>query len=118
MSIWHTVQALVANVANGLAQANGFPQSNGRQRGRILRLCRDLGWLVDEEDGQTISLHFTDREAMGGIRKVCIALGDTELPVFFSLSHAIIPARQAEEVAAYLLARCHQMELGGWAVGL
>ena len=94
-------------------QAQTRSYSNGAcERGRIERLCRELGWAVDERDGNDILLHFSN--SGGGIRKVRIAAGDEELVLFSAFSFALIPAANVStDLMGYLLTR----NFSGGAVG-
>ena len=94
--------------------------ANGASGGRIHRLCRELGWCVDEVEGDRIQLHFNDSQALGGIRKVAIFHGDASLVTFRCLSHAIIPRGQdvPDEVLGYLLMRNCERAIGGWALSV
>jgi hypothetical protein len=83
----------------------------------VERLCRELGWDIDERDGNIIKLHFKDSQAMGGIRKVCISLAEAGLPHFYCLSHAMLPTNQVpEQVTGYLLMRNYSRGIGAWSV--
>lgn len=91
------------------ASCNG----HGRDRGRIERYCRELGWSVDEREGNMIKLHFKDE--MIGIRKVVIHGGDNAFVGFVVVSHAILPKENVPpEVAGYLLLRNAQITFGKW----
>ena len=95
-------------------QARVLGAGNGTQeRGRIDRLCRELGWALDERDGDTIRLHFNDPVA--GVRKVFISSGDSSLVRFSVFSYAILPeAKVPQEVFGYLLLRNREVPFGGW----
>jgi hypothetical protein len=88
----------------------------GCEGGRIGRLCRDLGWSVDECDGNVIRLHF--KSTAGCLRKVEIANGDDELVTFSTYSFAVLPACTVPgDVLAYLLRRnCGGSGIGTWGM--
>src|ERR1700722_10206438 len=60
------------------------------ERGRIERLCRELGWGVDGREGDTILLRFNHAEM--GPRDVRVISGDECLASFVVYSHAYPPA--------------------------
>jgi hypothetical protein len=99
-------------------QLRSLPHTNGNAHahGRIDRLCRELGWTVDERDGRTVRLHFSGRN--GGTRKVSVVDGDETIVTFVSHSDAVIPAaRVAPDVMAYLLRRnLNESGIGNWAM--
>lgn len=82
-------------------------------RGRIQRLCAELEWSVDEEDGDYITLYFKDD--LVGRRDVFIHDGDQSLITFAVYSHLIQPATQVpEQLAAYLLKRNSELGISKW----
>ena len=92
------------SVVDGIVSgaANQARSGNGSQRGRIERLCRELGWSVDERDGDSIRLHFNSAD--GYVRKVRISGGD--IVGFFAHSDAVFPVRSVPpNIMAYLLRR-------------
>jgi hypothetical protein len=64
----------VGEFASGLL--DGVAGASAPARGRIHQLCRQLGWGVDQDDGQRIRLDFNDRNAQGGLRQVYVLNGD------------------------------------------
>jgi hypothetical protein len=65
---------------------------DGSERGRIERLCRQLGWTVDERIGTMIVLHFRQ----GTIHKIYIDAGDGAL-VSFTAYGLMLPASEVRE---------------------
>jgi hypothetical protein len=108
MSVWRElVEGFTEGFFTAAAhQARALPYRNGAVQapGRIDRLCRELGWTVDEREGSVIQLHFND--PAGGIRKVRIADGDHCVVTFSAHSLAFIsPKKVTGELLAYLLHR-------------
>jgi hypothetical protein len=102
-----------AELTTGIIEGIRGGLSEERERGRIERLCRELGWSVDEQDGQKIALHFKD--PLAGIRKVYISHGDEELVLLAVYSFAILPASSVPpEVCSHLLSRNSELSLGAW----
>lgn len=100
-------------LANGIADGFRASVTDDCERGRIERLCRELGWSVDERDARKISLHFKD--PLAGIRKLFISHGDEPLVLIAVYSYAILPAEKVPpEVNGYLLSRSAEMPLGAW----
>jgi hypothetical protein len=90
---------------------------NGSESDRIGRRCRDLGWEVDERDGNWIKLHFKD--PLVGIRKVWIHGGDEALVVFNVYSHAVLAKDEVpDEVVGHLLVRNGVISTGAWGVSV
>lgn len=82
-------------------------------RGVIQRLCAELGWTVDKQDGDSITLIFTDDIA--DQRNLYISGGDEELIRFRAYSFLMLPAKDApEQLPAYLLKRNSELMLGKW----
>ncbi len=81
---------------------------------QIERLCREVGWEVDEREANAVILHFTDPVAR--IRKLSVSGGDTgKVALFSSCSSVVIPARQVQaNVLAHLLVRNGEMTTGAW----
>jgi hypothetical protein len=113
MSVWRDI---FEGFTEGVLTAAAYQQAYGNgacDRGRIDRVCRELGWSVDEREGNVIQLHFND--PIYGIRKVRIADGDDCLVTFSTYSFAVIPAGNIPiEVLAYLLCR----NLSGSGMGM
>lgn len=120
MSMWDAFFEGVADACFSIAARNMRALQNGNDsaHGRIDRLCGDLGWPVDERDGNTIRLHFTGRN--GGIRKVSVMDGDEPIVTLMSSSEAVISAsRVPPDVMAYLLRRnLNGSGIGNWAMQL
>jgi hypothetical protein len=119
MSIWRAVlEGFTDEVLTAAAsRVQALPQSNRPSQGRFDRLCRELGWAVDErEAGGAALLHFNNRS--GGVRKVRIADGDDVIVTFSAHGDAAIPARKVTgEVLAYLLCRnIKGSGLGKWGI--
>lgn len=102
-----------SDVVNGAREGYNRLMANGR----IPRLCRDLGWPVDEVEGSLVKLRFNDSQAAQGIRKVVIANGDDSLVSFRVVSHAVLPGeRLPEEVLGGLLMRNADRAVGSWGI--
>jgi len=89
---------------------------DGKEPGRIDRLCQALGWTIDERDGNDIYLCFSDQrgECRHGI---LIVDGDDELAMIVCQSHVCLPtSRLPPEICGYLLNRNHTLVLGAWQV--
>jgi hypothetical protein len=97
--------------------AEGFVDSY-RSVGRIERLCRELGWSVDEREGNKIRLHFNI--AGGGIRKISIVNGDECLITFLAHSSAVFAADDiSPKLLAYMLCRnLEGGEIGAWGINI
>src|SRR5436309_2634303 len=105
--------------ANGFISATaeslrgGYPQSqfhNGTAA--IDRFCQELGWSVDEREGQVILLHFND--PVIGRRKVAIT-GTDKTMTFRVWSAATMPARQVPaEIMGHLLVRNWELAFCAW----
>jgi hypothetical protein len=94
------VDGLVNGAANHARSGNGRSSDHGR----IERLCRELGWPVDEREGNVIRLHF--KASDGEMRKVRITNGDKSLVGFFVPSDAVLPVESVPaDLLAYLLRR-------------
>ncbi len=106
-----------AELTNGFVEGIRGSVSGDQERGRIERLCRELGWSVDERDGQKIALHFKD--PLAGIRKVYLSHGDEPLVMLVVYSFAILPAnRLPEEVIGHLLMRSAEIGAGAWQMSV
>lgn len=108
MSIWREIADGFTDgfLTAAARQVRALPHRNGivHAHGRIDRLCRELGWPLDEREGNVIHLHFND--PAGGIRKVRIADGDDCVVTFSAWSLAFVsPKNITGEMLAYLLRR-------------
>ena len=105
--------------ANGFMSATvdslraGLPQGQSSKGPALVeRLCRELGWPVDERQGDAILLHFND--PVVGVRKVAITCGD-KLMSFRVWSVASMSARQIPgEIMGHLLVRNWELALSAW----
>ena len=105
--------------ANGFLSATvdglraGYPQSQSTNALALAeRCCRELGWSVDEREGEVILLHFND--PLIGRRKVAITGGD-KLMTFRVWSAATMSARQIPgEIMGHLLVRNWELALSAW----
>src|SRR5205085_1829100 len=105
-----TLNAIAANHA---VLSAASPRIVSQERGRIERLCSDLGWGIDERDAQSIRLHFNDPSI--GIRKVGIYAGDAEVVIFLVSSMACMQSAPPQ-MMEYLLERPMQIQFGSWVV--
>jgi hypothetical protein len=100
--------------ASEIALAKVFERA-GNERGRIERLCHQLGWGVDERMDDTIILHFD--HPTGERRQVFIDNGDDELVSFVGYSEASMPADNVPtEVTGYMVRQNASMAIGAWQV--
>lgn len=91
--------------------ANAVNAMNGR--GRIERLCQQLGWPVDEREGDRIKLYFKD--PVTGKRPVYIRNGDEPLVRFSAYSVTEIPVGQfPDQVLGHMLLQNCQRSLAKW----
>ena len=58
MSLFDDLAGLFINSAG--SQHTPTDEYYHGEKGRIDRLCRQLGWSVNERDGESIRLHFND----------------------------------------------------------
>ena len=91
---------------------------NGSQRGRIERLCHELGWSVDEREGNSIGLYFNSSD--GEMRKVRISNGGKSIVGFYAHSDVILPAhRVPPNLPGYLLRRnLEDSGIGMWGISV
>jgi hypothetical protein len=105
--------------ANGFLSATvdglraGHPQSQfPKGPAPIERFCQELGWSVDEREGEVILLHFND--PVVGRRKVVITGSDMTM-TFRVWSTATISARELPAgIMAHLLVRNWELPLCAW----
>jgi hypothetical protein len=94
---------------------NGFARA--ATRGRIERLCSELGWEIDERDGDRISLNF--KCPVVGTRSVNIAGGDDPLVLFAVYSLTIFDSRRVPDKAmSFALWQSSESAMGKWQVTL
>lgn len=80
--------------------------------GHIERLCQELGWSIDERNGEGGVLYFNDPEI--GVRKVLVTVG-AKVMLISTFSGAVVPAsRLPVEVMGYLLTRNTQLAAAAW----
>ena len=109
----------IGGLADGMffaaCRADALASATYQEAGRIDRLCRELGWFVDERKGELILLHFNDPK---GVRKVMIAGGDNSLVHFATYSFATLPAKNVTgEILVYLLQRnFSNTSVGAWSL--
>lgn len=110
----------VDGIVNGGVNHREAAPAGGRAggHGRIERLCRELGWAVDEREGNVIRLHLSSAD--GEMRKVRITRGDESLVGFFVPSEAVLPARRVPpKLMAYLLSRnLEDSGIGMWGINV
>ena len=76
-------------------------------------LCGQLGWSVDERDGNVIRLHF--RDPVCGVRKVIVRADDASR-VQFVVASAASMRTVPNPVSEYLLTRNMELPFGGWSL--
>jgi hypothetical protein len=95
--------------------SNGTADGNRTERGRIERLCRQLGWSLDGREGDTLILRFNHRTQ--GACDVRVTGGDSALVMFLASSRAAVWGQQVpEEVLGYLLLQNAKAGTGGWVI--
>jgi len=83
------------------------------RRGRIERLCAELGWSIDERDGDTLGFRF--KCPASGQRMVYVGSGDEILVLMLVNSHVIFdPRRVPDEVSHFALFQNSKSLLGKW----
>src|SRR5690348_15613114 len=110
MSLWRDFFEGVTEGVITVVSQRRF-SSNGQSYVRIDRLCRDLGWPVDERNGNVMHLHFGNSP----VRKVCIVEGDDLITFSAHAFPAIPPQNVSGEIMAYLLRRnLGESGMGNW----
>jgi hypothetical protein len=106
------VDGLVNGGANHLSSRNG----SAGDHGRIERLCGELGWSVDEREGNLVRLYFNSSD--GERRKVIIGNGDGSVVGFSTYSKSALPAhRVPPDLLAYLMRRnVDNSGIGTWGM--
>lgn len=95
--------------------ANAVNAMNGR--GRIERLCRELGWSIDGRDGNQLTLNFNC--PVIGERPVFIREGDKSLVFITAYSFASFDSRRVpDEVMGLALLRSSESPAGKWEMRL
>lgn len=80
--------------------------------GHIERLCQELGWSIDERNGEGVVLYFNDPAI--GVRKVLVTEG-AKVMLISTFSGAVVPvSRVPIEVMGYLLTRNTQLAVAAW----
>jgi Putative bacterial sensory transduction regulator len=109
---------VVDGLVNGATNHRRAAPTNGSaiSHGRIERLCRELGWPVDERERNVIRLHFNGSD--GEVRKVRITGVDKSLVSFFVPSDAVLPVdRVPADLLGYLLRRnLNDSGIGMWGI--
>ena len=81
MSIfWNAVESFTLGYVQAAGREAAIGNGAGRddnETGRIERLCRQLGWAIDEYLGDSIVLHFHDSQ--GTVRRLYVHSGDEAL---------------------------------------
>ena len=117
---WNAVESFARGCLQAAGREAALSYGSGRddnERGRIERLCRQLGWAIDEYLGNTIVLHFSD--SLGTVRKVYIHAGDEALVTITVYSFAIMAAREVpQEIIGYLLRANSEVAIGAWQVAI
>jgi len=93
----------------------GIPQGQSPMGPALVeRFCREVGWSVDERQGEVMLLHFTD--TVVGVRKVAITPRN-RLMSLRVWCPAFMNARQIpNEVMGYLLLRNSELGVVAWQV--
>src|SRR5487761_1286229 len=104
MSFW-------SGFAQGLTQALNGQESYGR----IERCCEQLGWGIDERDGDTLGLNF--KCPVTGRRTVYINSGNEPLVFFIEPSLVVVPPQKSDDghfILGYALLSNNDTRLGKW----
>ncbi len=102
-------EAFLNATASAVAK-NLLPQAQAS--GHIERLCQELGWPIDERNGEGVVLYFNDPTL--GVRKVLVTEG-AKVMLISTFSGAVVPAaRLPVEVMGYLLTRNTQLAAAAW----
>lgn len=105
----NVLEAVVNATASAVAKSL-LPQ--GQAAGRIERLCQELGWSIDERNGEGVGLYFNDPTI--GVRKVLVTEG-AKVMLISTFSGAVVPpSRVPAEVLGYLLTRNTQLAAAAW----
>jgi hypothetical protein len=84
--------------------------------GHIERLCQELGWSIDERNGEGVVLYFNDPTF--GVRKVLVTEG-AKVMLISTFSGAVVPAsRLPVEIMGYLLTRNTQLAGAAWQASI
>jgi hypothetical protein len=104
--------------ANGTGNRAMSDNGTANTHGHIEWLCRELGWTVDERDGNAIRLHFNSSN--GGVRKVRISDGDKSLVGFTAHSDAVLSVdRVPPDLLGFLLRRnLDDSGIGMWGIAI
>jgi hypothetical protein len=85
------------------------------ERGRIERLCGQLGWAIDPRDGDRIVLRFKD--PLGGVHSVLIDCGDEPVVALTVYANASMPAKEIpQDILSHLLWQNVDIATGAWQV--
>jgi len=112
------LNSLIEGINNGFRKGPGSERMHNnvicyQERGRIDRLCGEIGWDIDGREDDTIYLDF--KSPIAGTRRMLISRGDEALVNFSVLSFAeVSPRRIPKEVLGYLLERNTEIALGAW----
>jgi hypothetical protein len=102
-------EAFINATASAVAKSL-LPQAQAP--GHIERLCQELGWSIDERNGERVILYFNDPTL--GVRKVLVTEG-AKVMLISTFSGAVVPAsRLPVEVLGYLLTRNTQLAGAAW----
>jgi hypothetical protein len=105
--------------ANGFMSATvdslraGYPQSQfPKGPAPVERFCQELGWSIDEREGEVILLHFND--PVIGRRKVAITGGDRTMTLRVWSAATMIARQLPGEIMGHLLVRNWELALCAW----
>lgn len=86
------------------------------RHGRIERMLREIGWMVDEQQGKVIGLYF--KCPVVGKRTLYI-LDDGGAVWFFTYSTAVFDGGELHsDPSQFALAHNNRLDVGKWEVGL
>ena len=112
---------MMAGFATGFVSAAVESLQAGHSHGhssqgnaQIEQHCRQLGWEVDEREGDAILLHFNDPGV--GIRKVAITSGQRLMSFRVWSEVTMNPRQLPAEIMGYLLLRNSEMAFCAWQV--
>ncbi len=86
---------------------------NMSRHSTIEECCDDIGWSIDERNGDTIGLYFNDKKF--GPHRLKVSNCDGQVHTLYTLCNAAIPARKMpSELLAWLLVRNGEIAFGKW----
>ena len=117
MSVW---RVLIEGLTSGFLESGGLERlrnNNGvryEERGRIERLCREIGWITQASWATASASISNARWSASGD---CWSRAATGVALLSVMSFAEVPAHNfPHEILSYLLARNAEMVLATWSI--